>query len=114
MNTQLARKSESGLPPILVGRFTPAVRERDQFFSSLASLFEAWVTRRQSPHTQRAYREDAMSFVRFLGIAEWPEEDTSLLSVSVKDVLAFREQLAHKNAAPKHDQPSDCVALQLL
>lgn len=42
MSTQLARKNESGLPPIIAGRFTPAVRERaQQFFSSLASLFEA-------------------------------------------------------------------------
>ncbi len=101
MSTQLARKNESALPPILAGRTTPVVRERvQQFFFSLASLFEAWVTRRQSLHTQRAYREDIMTFVKFLGVA-WPEESTALLSVSIKDVLAFREQLVAKNAAPK-------------
>ena len=72
MNTQLVRKNEYSLPPILAGRTTPIVRERvQQFFFSLASLFEAWVTRRQSLHTQRAYREDVMSFVKFLAIA-WP------------------------------------------
>src|SRR5438105_1779970 len=41
-------------------------------FFSAASLFEAWVTRRKSAHTQRAYREDVMSFVRFAGI-DWPD-----------------------------------------
>src|SRR5438270_6812507 len=41
-----------------------------------------------------------MSFVRFMGVA-WPEQATALFSVSVKDVLAFREELVGKNAAPK-------------
>ena len=91
----------SPLPPILAGRNTPAMRERVQyFFSSLASLFESWVARRNSAHTQRAYREDVMSFVKFMGIA-WPDQATALFSVSVKDVLAFRELLLEKNAAPK-------------
>lgn len=89
------------LPPILAGRETPAVRERVQnFFSSIASIFEAWVTRRQSPHTQRAYREDVMAFVKFIGIA-WPDQATDLLAVSIIDVLAFREHLVANNAAPK-------------
>jgi site-specific recombinase XerC len=56
--------------------------------------------RRKSAHTQRAFREDVMSFVRFVGI-EWPDQATELLSVSVRDVLAFRELLLEKNAAPK-------------
>lgn len=89
------------LPPILAGRDTPAVRERVHgFFSSIASIFESWVTRRQSPHTQRAYRADVMVFVEFMGI-KWPDEATALLSISVKDVLAFREQLITQTAAPK-------------
>jgi site-specific recombinase XerD len=71
-----------------------------QFFSSVASLFEAWVTRRKSAPTQRAYREDIMAFVKFIGIA-WPDQATALFSVSVKDVLAFRERLVENNAAPK-------------
>jgi len=45
-----------------------------------------------------------MSFVRFLGIA-WPTEATALFSVSVKDVLAFRDMLLEKNAAPKTINP---------
>src|SRR5438270_8302977 len=84
MDTQLARKNESALPPILAGRATPAMVERvQQFYFSLASLFEAWVTRRQSLHTQRAYREDIMSFIRFQGIT-WPEQAIALFSVSVR------------------------------
>ena len=48
------------------------VRKRvEQFYFSVASCFESWVKRRTSPHTQRAYREDVMAFVRFLDVA-WP------------------------------------------
>ncbi|MCC6390703.1 MAG: hypothetical protein IT167_08875 [Bryobacterales bacterium] len=51
----LARREQPALPPILAGRDTPAIRQRiPDFFSSIASIFEAWATRRQSPHTQRA------------------------------------------------------------
>jgi integrase/recombinase XerC len=102
MATSLVPKIQSSaLPPILAGNTTLVMRQRvHQFFSSLASLFESWVTRRKSPHTQRAYREDVMSFVKFMGLA-WPAEATALFSVSVKDVLAFRELLLENNAAPK-------------
>ena len=41
-----------------------------------------------------------MSFVKFAGI-DWPDQAIVLYSVSVKDVLAFREHLVEKNAAPK-------------
>jgi hypothetical protein len=44
-----------------------------QFYASVAEIFERWVTRRESPHTQRAYRRDVMSLVQFLGI-DWPEQ----------------------------------------
>src|ERR1041384_5591439 len=102
MNTQLTIKRELPvLPPILAGARTPAVRQRvAEFFSSVASIFEAWVARRQSPHTQRAYREDVMSFVKFQAIA-WPDDATALLAVSVRDVVAFRYHLIAQNAAPK-------------
>jgi site-specific recombinase XerD len=100
MTTQLAAKKPA-LPPILAGNASPDMRKRvEQFFFSAASLFEAWVTRRKSAHTQRAYREDIMTFVKFAGI-EWPDQAIALYSVSVKDVLAFREQLVERNAAPK-------------
>jgi len=89
------------LPPILAGNATPDVKRRvEQFYFSVASAFEAWVTRRQSHHTQRAYREDVMSFVKFLGI-EWPGESWKLLSASIKDVQAFRDELIARDLAPK-------------
>src|SRR5436309_10247894 len=89
------------LPPILAGQFTPAIKHRvDKFYSSIAEIFEAWVTRRQSPHTQRAYREDFMTFVKFIGI-RWPDEAWKIVTVSIKDVQAFRDQLIAEDKAPK-------------
>jgi hypothetical protein len=70
----LVRRNYDALPPILAGRETPAVRRRvEDFFGSVEQIFESWVRRRKSPHTQRAYRQDVMSFFRFCGI-EWPRE----------------------------------------
>src|SRR5947199_2739896 len=99
---QLAPKeNQPNLPAILAGSATPAVRSRvEQFFSSLASIFESWVGRRQSANTQRAYREDVMAFVKFMGLT-WPDQATELLHVSVQDVRRFRGQLLAQNAAPK-------------
>ena len=115
MSTQLVpKKDDSGLPPILAGNATPDTRQRvGQFFSSVASLFESWVTRRKSAHTQRAYREDVMSFVRFMGI-EWPDQATALFSVSVRDVLSFREELLAKNGRAEDHQPAHFLAVEFL
>jgi len=63
-------------------------------------MFESWVARRQSAHTQRAYREDVMTFVKFRDIA-WPNQAMELLRVYVQDVQRFRSHLVSKNAAPK-------------
>jgi site-specific recombinase XerD len=93
--------SEQMLPPILAGTFTPDTKRRvSSFYISIAEIFEAWVTRRQSPHTQRAYREDFMAFVKFVGI-DWPDQAWKILTASIKDVQAFRDELMAKNAAPK-------------
>src|SRR3954452_16143957 len=101
MSTQLAPRDQPELPAILAGSFTPAIRARvEDFFSSLASIFESWVGRRQSRHTQRAYREDVMAFVKFMGLT-WPNDAMELLRVSVQDVQRFRAQLVNQNAAPK-------------
>ena len=55
-------KNNASLPPILAGSFTPNVKRRlESFYFSVASIFESWVQRRRSPHTQRAYREDVLS-----------------------------------------------------
>src|ERR1700722_11561844 len=101
MATGLVSKVPVPLPPILAGQFTPETQERvERFYFSVAAIFKTWVKRRQSRHTRRAYREDVMAFVRFIGIA-WPKDCASLLTVSVIDVLAFREAMVAENAAPK-------------
>ena len=89
------------LPPILAGGETPVVKKRvEKFFSSVADIFERWVTRRQSPHTQRAYREDVMRFVKFMGW-QWPRDAEQLLLVSIKDVQDFRDEMHGSGLAPK-------------
>jgi site-specific recombinase XerD len=91
----------AALPPVLLEAATVAVRGRiETFYGTVAAIFEAWVARRQSPHTQRAYREDVMAFASFLKMA-WPQEAARLLGASIGDVQAFREQLHGRNAAPK-------------
>ena len=94
-------RTKAGLPPILAGRITPAVTDKvERFYSSVAEIFEAWVARRSSPHTQRAYRQDVLSFVKYLGIP-WPGEAHQLFTVSLGEVLSWREHLKAKGAAPK-------------
>jgi site-specific recombinase XerD len=89
------------LPPVLAGHQTEHVTERvEQFYVSVAEIFERWVARRKSHHTQRAYREDVMCFVRFMDF-EWPQNAPDLLAVSLKDVQAFRDEMLAKGAAPK-------------
>src|SRR5580658_6355583 len=74
------------LPPVLAGHATPQVHARAaSFYSGVAELFERWVARRPSPHTQRAYRRDVLSFVDFLGLG-WPDDASRLLLASVADV----------------------------
>src|SRR5271157_3395715 len=93
--------AKAELPPILAGRHTAAVEAQVRsFYLSVGDIFERWVTRRQSLHTQRAYRQDVMDFVRFLGI-HWPDESARLFTVSVADVLAFRDQMLGEAKAPK-------------
>src|SRR5215831_5886151 len=90
-----------GLPPVLLGRATPAVAAQVQgFYDAVAEIFERWVTRRASKHTQRAYRQDVMAFVGFLGL-RWPDDATRLLAVNVADVLAFRDTIVAGDMAPK-------------
>jgi site-specific recombinase XerD len=92
---------EPGLPPVLLGRATSAVAAQvGSFFNAVAEIFERWVTRRSSKHTQRAYRQDVMAFGEFLEL-RWPEDATRLLTVTVADVLAFRDALVADDLAPK-------------
>jgi site-specific recombinase XerD len=86
---------------VLVGHLTAEVGRRvERFYHSVGSIFESWVARRTSPHTQRAYREDVMAFVHFLGIV-WPGGSLDLLKASLRDVRAFRDRLKAAGAAPK-------------
>src|SRR5271169_3581135 len=74
------------LPPVLAGQLTPQVRARtESFYAGVAEMFERWVARRPSPHTQRAYRRDVLSFAEFRGIT-WPAHAAKLLLASVADV----------------------------
>ena len=101
MNNGVVSNLPVSLPPILAGQFTPETQERvERFYCSVAAIFETWVARRQSKHTQRAYREDIMAFVNFVGI-RWPEDAAGLLQVSVTDVLAFGDWMREDGAAPK-------------
>src|SRR5277367_1431898 len=89
------------LPPVLAGHQTAEIRARaESFYAGVAELFERWVARRPSPHTQRAYRCDVLSFVDFLGIG-WPEDAFRLLLASVADVHGWRDSMMAETKAPK-------------
>jgi site-specific recombinase XerD len=101
MGELVESKNNPLLPPILAGQITPEMKERvGRFYFSVAAVFDTWVKRRPSRHTQRAYREDIMAFVRFAGI-RWPEDAMRLLTVSVEDVQDFRGWLSENHAAAK-------------
>lgn len=95
--TSLVRRDEVGdgqdLPVIFAGHATPAVAEKvRKFYWSVADIFELWVRRRVSQHTQRAYRADIMSFVAFMEFS-WPEDAIKPLTVKINDVLEYVEQM---------------------
>lgn len=95
------------LPPLLAGCLTPDNRERvENFFFSVATIFEAWVGRRKSEHTRRAYRGDVMDFVKFMKSHaptswRWPDDAIELLGVSILDVQAWKNCMVKESAAPK-------------
>src|SRR4051794_28032753 len=89
------------LPPILLGRATPAVaRQVEDFYNSVADIFERWVARRASKHTRRAYRGDVLAFVEYLDL-RWPEDATGLLTTSVTDAHASRALMVQRGMPPK-------------
>ena len=98
---KLPKLETERMPPILLDHATPTVARRvERFYLSVGEIFEAWVARRESVHTQRAYRQDVMDLVKFLGL-DWPKDSTQLLMVSVADVTAWRDRLVGHGAAPK-------------
>jgi site-specific recombinase XerD len=75
----------SALPPILEGCYTLAVEDKTRrFVAGVPEMLERWISRRSSPHTQRAYRQDLFAFIGFAGL-HWPDEAAKLFSVDVKD-----------------------------
>jgi integrase/recombinase XerD len=96
-----APENALALPPVIAGAHTPQVEARvENFFHSVASIFEAWVGRRKSDHTRRAYRGDVMAFVEFCRIA-WPQDAARLLRISILDVQAFKDAMGKRGGAPK-------------
>jgi hypothetical protein len=66
--------SRPDVPADLGGiRSGDAHKRVEHFYTSVAAIFEAWVGRWRSGHTQRAYHQDVMAFVRFLGV-RWADE----------------------------------------
>ncbi len=87
--------------PILVGHANPLIeKQRDSFVNAIHELFERWLARHQSPHTQRAYRQGVNSFLRFADIG-WPDEAALLLAVRIADVQRFRDSMTESGYAPK-------------
>ena len=93
--------SSSTLPTVLAGHETPKIEKQVRaFYGSVHEMFEAWLARRTSSHTRRAYRNDVMHFIDFYGI-DWPENSWMLLQATVKDVQAWRDfQNDELDAAP--------------
>ena len=86
---------------MIAGANTPEIERRvEGFFHSVASIFEAWVGRRKSDHTRRAYRGDVMAFAQFMAWA-WPEDSMRMLRVSILDVQAFKDHMVKHGGAPK-------------
>ncbi len=87
----LPPESPRELLAVLHGHESPVVRRRvEQFYLSVASMFEAWVNRSANPNTVRTYRRAVENFIEFLGL-EWPKEAHRMLSVSVDEVRAWRD-----------------------
>ncbi len=110
---ELVELTPESIAPVLLGRSTPEVaRAVEGFIRGVASMFETWLQRSANKNTQRTYRRGVLSFVEFLGIA-WPEfdqhgcmlpdskdESWKLLSASVADVRAWRDELLADGQAP--------------
>ncbi len=89
------------LPPILDGCYTLSVEEKvRRFVLNVPELLERWISRRASPHTQRAYRQDLFTFLAFAKIV-WPTHATELFAVTVGQVHAYRDWMIGHGDAPK-------------
>ena len=97
----VAVDSKAGMPPLLAGHETEETRQRvESFYSQVAEIFERWVTRSASPHTQRAYRRDVQTFVEFMDWV-WPDKAWRFLTATIGDVSSWRELMIEQDRAPK-------------
>ena len=89
------------LPPILAGHESAHVQAQVRsFYGSIAEIFERWVMRSQSIHTQRSYRRGVMAFVECMGW-QWPTESWRFLTGTINDVASWRELMLAQEKAPK-------------
>jgi site-specific recombinase XerD len=87
--------------PILDGCYTLAVEDKARrFVQGVPEMLERWVSRRASPHTQRAYRQDLFTFIDFANL-RWPDEAAALFAVTVGQVHAYRDWMLQRGDAPK-------------
>lgn len=94
-------ESERSAPPILAGQHTLEIEAKvERFYLSIAEILERWITRRQSQHTQRAYRQDIESLFSFLGM-RWTQDSAQILQLTVADVQQWRDWLIEQGKAPK-------------
>src|SRR6266404_3984936 len=89
------------LPPILDGCYTLSVEEKLQrFVLNVREMLDRWISRRSSPHTQRAYRQDLFTFIGFANLL-WPDDAAALFGVTVGQVHAYRDWMTARGDAPK-------------
>ena len=89
------------VPPVLLGRATPESAETiRQFYLGIAELLERWVKRRDSVHTQRAYRQDVMALASFMEW-QWPRDALKVLGLTVADMQAWKDDMLADGMAPK-------------
>lgn len=103
----------AAMPPVLPDRDSPAVRrDAEQFNHGVAAMFERWLAAHPNANTQRAYRQDVVSFARFVGLGLIEEDGHPptlepldahrLLRCSVADVQEWRDFMMEvQKRAPK-------------
>lgn len=85
----------------MAGQHTLEIEAKvERFYLSIAEILERWITRRQSQHTQRAYRQDIESLFSFLGM-RWTQDSAQILQLTVADVQQWRDWLIEQGKAPK-------------
>jgi len=93
--------SSGAMPPITAGLESEGVQDRVRsFYESIGEIFERWVRRSESFHTQRSYRRGVTAFTEYMGW-QWPDESWRFLTGTINDIAAWREMMIDEEAAPK-------------